>query len=446
VRDGQVSPVDLVEDTFARIARVERPLNPFISLQYDDARSAARRAAESLARPRAVLGPLHGVPISIKDLILTRDALTTAGSRVYGAGLQSDHDATVVRRLRRAGAIIVGKTNLNEFALGVTTENAHFGPTRNPWNTEYVPGGSSGGSAVAVAAGLGYASVGTDTRGSIRIPASCCGITGLKPTYGLIPTDGVLPLSWTLDHVGPMTRTARDSALLLSVLTGRHKVRETFGAALDRPPRGLRVGIAPFFWQDLDEEVRTACERALALFELAGLEMRELDLRTPADALDTSSVICLAEAAVIHEPLLAESPDGYSPAVRTRLEGFSALTAVDLVKGERARLRAIEELNGAFARVDCLITPTMPALPPRSGEEHITIGGHQETVLRTLVRFTAPFSLTGSPALSIPCGFSKAGLPIGLQLVARHGREDILFRLAAHFQRETDWHLATPLL
>src|SRR5712692_302162 len=246
-----VSPVEVVEATLKRIQRLNPTLNAFIAVR-EQARADAQEAERKL--PRGDLGPLHGVPISIKDLILTRDLPTTAGSKIFGQGLTSRHDAPVVRRLRRAGAIIIGKNNLHELALGVTNLNEHFGPARNPWNTACVPGGSSGGSAAAVAAGLGCASIGSDTRGSIRIPAACCGVTGLKPTYGLVSTEDVIPLAWSLDHVGPITRSVEDGALLLGAIVGRTAARH-YVTALERPVRELRFGICEYFLRDLDREV-----------------------------------------------------------------------------------------------------------------------------------------------------------------------------------------------
>jgi aspartyl-tRNA(Asn)/glutamyl-tRNA(Gln) amidotransferase subunit A len=439
----EVSPTDLVELMLTRIARFDPALDSYISVQTDAAYSAAKRAEKALQKQGATLGPLHGVPMSIKDLMLTRDAPTTAGSRVFGKGLDSPHDATVVRRIRAAGAIIIGKTNLNEFALGVTTENAHFGQTHNPWNPEVVPGGSSGGSAVAVAAGLCYASVGTDTRGSIRIPASACGITGLKPTYGLVPTEGVLPLSWTLDHVGPMTHTVEDAALLLSMMIGKRKMLSAYEKALNEPVRRLRIGVAGYFWSDLHDGVRDACERALSLLEGDVLELRELDMRTLEAANAASDVICLAEAAVYHEPHLAQNPDGFGPKVKKRLEGFSAYSAVELVKAQRTRLQCIEEFNGAFEQVDCIIAPALPTLPPLIDQKMMVSGTREDTVLKTMVRLNAPQNMAGVPALVLPCGFVEE-LPVGLQIISAPGNENVLFRLGAHYQRATDWHTHRP--
>ncbi len=440
---GDVSPTDLVELMLTRISRFDHSLNAYISVQPEAAYAAAKRAEKALAKPGVTLSPLHGIPMSVKDLMHARGTPTTAGSRVFGHGLEVPHEATAVRRIRAAGAIIIGKTNLNEFALGVTTENAHFGQTHNPWNRNIVPGGSSGGSAVAVAAGLCYASVGTDTRGSIRIPASACGITGLKPTYGLVPTDGVLPLSWTLDHVGPMTHTVEDAALMLSLMVGKRKLLPAHERAMKEPVRRLRIGIAGHFWKDLHDGVRDVCERALSLLESDVMEMRELEMRTMEPAIAASDVICLAEAAVYHEQHLADNPDGFGPGVKQRLEGFSAYSAVELVKAQRTRLQCIEEFNGVFEQVDCIIAPALPTLPPNIGQESMTAGTREDSVLKTMVRFNAPQNMAGIPALVIPCGFVDE-IPVGLQLIAAPYREDILFQLGAHYQRLTEWHTRHP--
>jgi aspartyl-tRNA(Asn)/glutamyl-tRNA(Gln) amidotransferase subunit A len=258
-----------------------------------------------------------------------------------------------------------------------------------------------------------------------------------------VPTEGVLPLSWTLDHVGPMTHTVEDAALLLSMLIGKRKMLPAYERALNESVRPLRIGVARHFWSDLHDGVRAACERALAVLEGDVLDLRELDMRTMDATIAASDVICLAEAAVYHEPHLAQNPDGFGPKVKKRLEGFSAYSAVELVKAQRTRMQCIEEFNGAFEQVDCIIAPALPTLPPGIGQETMISGTREDSVLKTMVRFNAPQNMAGVPALVLPCG-SVDGLPVGLQLIAAPGREDILFRLGAHYQRSTDWHTRRP--
>ena len=429
-----ISPVEVMETVLGNIERLEPRLHIFLCINPKARQEAVR--AETAVQGGQRLGPLHGVPISVKDLILTRGMRTTAGSRTFGAGLPGTRDAPVVRRLRRAGAIIVGKTNLHEIAMGVTTENEHFGPTRNPWDVERIPGGSSGGSAAAVAAGLGYGSVGTDTRGSIRIPAACCGITGLKPTYGLVSTEGVIPLSWTLDHVGPMTRSVEDAALMLGVMTGRRGAVERYLTATALEVTSLRVGVCEYYLRDLDPEVGAAVQEAIDLLRRSGVTIREVTLPELEGVQAASGVITGAEALAYHDERLRQRPDGFGPLVRQRLEKASQLTAMELVRAERKRLELVAAFERVFEEVDCLVGATIPILPPKIGEAAL--------ILDSVTRLNSPQNMAGLPALSLPGGFSRSGLPIGLQVMANRNREDVVFRIGGHYQRETDWHRRRP--
>ena len=439
----KLSSIEVVDATLARIERLNPTLGAFLTVTTEAARRDAQ-AAERAVRTRKPLGPLHGVPISVKDLILTRDAPTTAGSKVFGAGLASADDAPVVRRLRHAGAILVGKTNLHEVALGVTTVNEHFGPARNPWNLEHVSGGSSGGSAVAVAAGLGYGSVGTDTRGSIRIPAACCGITGLKPTFGLVSTELVVPLGPTMDHVGPMTRSVEDAALMLGAMLGRRSALERYLRATGRRARGLRLGVSEYYLRDLDTEIARAVEKAMEAFHRAGCRMLEVSVPELESAQQASGVIVAAEALAFHEERLKRQPDAYGPLVRGRLEKGAQFTALDYVRAEETRVLLTAGFGALFREIDCLVGATLPALPPRIGEHSVRIGGSEANTVESFTRLNSPQNVAGVPALVLPCGLSASGFPIGLQLIAPWEREEVLFSLGAAFQRETDWHLKRP--
>lgn len=429
----RISPVELVDAVLARIERLNPDLNAFLAVTADAARAAAHRAERRLGRGEP--GPLVGVPISVKDLLLTRDAPTTAGSRLFGAGLRPTADAPVVARLRRAGAILIGKTNLHEVAFGVTTVNEHYGPARNPWDRTRVAGGSSGGSAVAVAAGMGAGSVGTDTRGSIRIPAACCGIVGLKPTFGAIPTDGVFPLAPTLDHVGPMTRSVEDAALMLGAMRGSRALTAAYLRAVDRKPRRLRVGLAPYYLKHADAEIGAAVESVLRILGRLGWPIYEVSLPELDQALEASRVIVLAEALAFHEHWLRTRPRAYGPLVRTRLNGGRKLSAVDYVRATEHRVLLEAALHQAFRRVDVIVGAVLPALPPRIGVNSIRIGRHQSPISEAFCRYNAPQNLAGVPALSLPVARSKSGLPIGVQLVTAWGDEASALAAGAALER-----------
>ncbi|HEX9565517.1 MAG TPA: amidase [Gemmatimonadaceae bacterium] len=439
IRKGRLSPVELVDETLDRIARENPRLNAFLAVFDETARTAARRADRLVRRRGATSPPLLGVPVSVKDLVLTTEAPTTAGSRIFGDGLVAEHDATVVRRLRRAGAIVIGKTNLHEVALGVTSANEHFGPVRNPFDPERVAGGSSGGSAAAVAAGLGPLSVGTDTRGSIRIPAACCGVTGLKPTRGLVPLDGVVPLSPSLDHVGPIARSAAECALMLEVMAGsRHAGK--FLRATRRAVRGMRVGVSEFHLRDLDAMVQKPVEAAIR--ELGKLGCRLRDVRAPEldEAHLASIVISASEAVAYHDRFLRTTPDAYGPLVRKRLQDAYRWSALELLRARSARHAVALAFDRLFADMECLVGAVLPAIPPRIGETTVSVNGQTVGVVDAFTRLNAPQNMAGVPALSVPCGIDGNGLPVGLQMVAARGLDDAVLRLGAAFQRATDWH------
>ncbi len=440
----RLSSVELVAATLERIDQLNPGLNAFITVTADSAREAATRADRATASRRAKLGTLHGVPISLKDLILSREAPTTAGSRIFGAGLPAGRDAPAVSRLRKAGAVVVGKANLHEVALGVTTANEHFGPARNPWNPALIPGGSSGGSAVAVAARMGQASVGSDTRGSIRIPAACCGITGLKPSYGLVSTEDVVPLAPSLDHLGPMTRSAEDAAVLLGAMVGRRSLASQLLRAVDRKPRALTIAISEYFLRDADPEIVTAVEVAARQLAKLGHRLVSVDIPELEESLDASRVIVLAEAAAFHDSYLKSNPAGYGPNVKSRLEGGYQLSAVQYVKAEERRVALIAAYAELFHSVDALLGAALPVSPPPIGTQQLVLGGETVSIAEVLCRYTAPQNLTGVPALVLPGGFTKARLPIGLQLVAGLGRDATVLALGAQFQRASDWHSRQP--
>ncbi|MCC6317466.1 MAG: amidase [Gemmatimonadaceae bacterium] len=437
----RVSPTEVVQESLAAIAREQERLNAFITVRAESALAGARAIERRLAR-RLDPGALAGVPLAVKDLLLTNDAPTTAGSRRYGEGIPPSPDATVVARMRRAGAIIVGKANLHELALGVTTVNEHFGPARNPWDSTRVSGGSSGGSAVAVAADLCPAAIGTDTRGSIRIPASCCGITGFKPTYGLVPVDGVIPLAASLDHVGPMARSADDCALLLSaMLTGSRRVK--IAGAARGSARRFVVGISEYHLRDLDGAVARAIDAALLDLRPLVKDLRSVRIPGLEVAQAASVVIGSSEAVAYHDEALRAQPESIGPLVRQRLAGGYQRTALEYVQAMQARVAVKTAFAAVFADVDLLVGATLPAVPARIEDQHVLVNGAAENVIEASTRLNAAQNVAGIPAISAPAG-EAGGMPVGMQIIGPAGADARVLALAGTWQRATDWHERRP--
>jgi aspartyl-tRNA(Asn)/glutamyl-tRNA(Gln) amidotransferase subunit A len=412
LRAGQVSPPDLVDAYLARI-RANASLRAFITVDEEAAAREARRAGRALARGAG--NPLSGVPIAIKDLFATRGLRTTAGSRILRDWVP-DSDAAAVARLRAAGAVVLGKTNLHEFAYGVTNGNPWWGVARNPWDPERIPGGSSGGSAIAVVTGLAAGALGSDTGGSIRIPAALCGCIGLKPTFGVIPLEGVFPLGWSLDHAGPLTRTVDDARLLFEILAARR-----LGS---RPPtRGLRVGvIRGTLVNRVEVGVAGRVAAGIQALKDGGLRVSELEI-PELDWTGAMQLVTLrAEASAVHARWLRRRPRAYGEDVRIRLRLGALVSGPEYATAQRARGTLREALRLAFERVDVLALPTTPIVAPRIGLRSIRWPDGSEPVDGALVRLTQPFNLAGVPALSVPCG-RVDGLPVGLQLVAPWNEE-----------------------
>ena len=400
-------------------------LNAFITVLADEAREQARVADAEIAAGR-YRGPLHGVPISLKDLIDVNGTPTTAASRVR-QGHIAHRDATVVTRLRAAGAILIGKTNLHEFAFGTTNEDSAFGPARHPLDPSRSPGGSSGGSAVSVLAGMAYASIGTDTGGSIRIPSAACGLVGLKPTLGEIPTDGIVPLSGTLDHVGPMCRSVEDAEILYDALRGQTPAR----AAPPREGRGLRLGVLrEYFMALLDPEVASIFEHACARVRDAGIELQDVALEHAADIAQTYLHIVLTEAAAFHAATLESRPNDYTPNVRLRLEMGRSVLTEDYLRALRGRDVLTREVDGALNGCDALLLPSLAVPATRIGTDTVRVGGSDEPVRSIMLRLTQLFNITGHPAITLPCGHTAEGLPIGAQIAGHRGRTASLLAVA----------------
>ena len=397
-------------------------LNSFITVLAEAARAQARQADAEIDAGR-YRGLLHGIPISIKDIIDVAGVPTTAASKVRSDHV-ADTDSTVVRRLRAAGAVLIGKNNLHEFALGTTNEDSAFGPARHPVDENRSPGGSSGGSAAAVAAGMAYASIGTDTGGSVRIPASLCGLVGLKPSLGEVPTDGVVPLSATLDHVGPLCRSVGDARILYDVLRGD----PARPAARAGRTRGIRLGVLRgYFTRLLDANVGSSFERACMQLQEAGVELCDATIPHADDIQAVYVHIALSEAAAYHAPTLDSRPDDYTVNVRLRLEMGRYILGEDYLRGLRGREVLQSEVDRALNECDGLLLPTLPLPAPKLGAETVQIGEAKESVRNVMLRLTQLFNITGHPAITLPCGRTVEGLPIGAQIAgARNGTRALL--------------------
>ena len=448
----ELSPVEVTRAALERCERLEPLLNAFITLLPESALDAARQAEAEIQRGEH-RGPLHGVPLGIKDLFWIRGVRTTAASKIL-ADFVPREDAAVVERLRAAGAIILGKTNMVELAYGPTDYyQPEYGPTRNPWDLGRFPGGSSTGSGAAAAAGVVAGAMGSDTGGSIRNPASFCGISGLKPTYGLVSTYGAVALSPTLDHMGPLARSAEDCTLILQVIAG-HDPRDPNSARVDPPDyaaaltadvRGLRLGFPrPFFLEDdVQPAIRDAVEAAAATFGQLGLEVGPLDLpHLPEDA-QAAMTILRAEASAYHRPSIEQRASDFLPDIRQKLQDGLHIPAVDYIDALEARRRLRRTLDAALQRVDAIVTPTRDTTAPRMAEDGKTLDTFPH-ILAGRATPTIPFNAAGLPAISIPCGFDDQGLPIGLQIAGRAFDDATVLRLAHAYQQATDYHTHRP--
>jgi aspartyl-tRNA(Asn)/glutamyl-tRNA(Gln) amidotransferase subunit A len=433
---GELSSLELVRIHLERASSIGS-LNAFISLFSDDALEEARRADDERSKKTA-RGPLQGIPVTAKDIVWSKGKRTTSGSKV-AADFVPDRDAPVLSSLRRAGAVLLGKTNLHEFAYGVSNVNPHYGPARNPWNRSRISGGSSGGSAVALASGVGYGSIGTDTGGSIRIPSALCGTVGLKPTYGAISRDGITPLSWSLDHVGPMARTVPDVSLLFEVMTGRKIPAEAPSL------KGLKLGVhRRYFFDGVTAEVEAATSRAIERMTGEGAEVVEVDVPEIEIQGACRNVIAFSEASSYHEENVRKRPEDYGEDTRELLRLGLLLPASDYLAALRARRRIVRAFREAFDVLDVLVAPSTPAPAPEVGASLLENG---EELRVGLLRLASPFNTTGFPALSLPCGVTADGLPIGLQLAAKPGEEAVLLGVARaleEIQSSEDWSRRRP--
>ncbi|HKM76648.1 MAG TPA: amidase [Candidatus Bathyarchaeia archaeon] len=445
IRSGTLTPRELVQSLLDRIENTDPTIKAYLKVCNEDALEMAT-IAERQIQSGYDLGPLHGIPVSVKDLIETKGITTTAGSKLLSDYVPLE-DATVVKRLKSAGAIILGKTNTHEFALGGVTP-----PTLNPWNTAHIPGGSSGGSAAATATGSALISLGSDTGGSIRIPASYCGVVGLKPTYGRVSKAGVFPEAWSLDHVGPIAKTVRDCAMLMNVISGRDMRDPTtstmrvpdYTSLLNGEIDGVKIGIPEnYFFDRVEEGVKRCVSSALKVFEGLGATIEYFNFPLIDEIMGAYTIIDSAEVAALHNRHFRENAEHYQPEVRAYIETGFFLTATQYIDAQRIRGQVLAKILDLFNHVNVIVTPAQPMVAPKVGATSVVIDGVAEDPLIAMVRFAAPFNLTGLPAVSIPCGFSS-GLPAGLQIVGQLFDEISVLRIAEAYERVTEWTKKHP--
>ncbi len=448
LRSRSLSPVELTTDCLERIEKHNRLLNAFVTVTAETALVDARQAEAEILRGHW-RGPLHGIPLGLKDLIDVAGIPTTAASTILKGRIATEH-ADVVRRLKPAGAVLLGKQNLHEFAYGGSSVISAYGPVRNPWNPGHITGGSSGGSAASVAAGLGYAAIGTDTAGSIREPAALCGMVGLKPTYGRVSAQGVIPLSLSLDHVGPLTTAVADAAIILQAIEDpdapeiggvKPPSSSNYLRALEGDTRNLRIGVPrAFFFDGLDAEVAAAVEEALRVLQTMTTSTKEITL-----SVSTDRTLQSAESYAYHQQWVKNSPQLYQPETLRRIRTGESVSPSDYDRAKKEFEQTRRDIKAIFQDVDVLVTPTTPIPAPSLTELQ-----QNPDLLRPrelmLLRNTRPVNVWGLPAISVPCGFTKTGLPIGLQIIGPHWGEALLLRLAHAYEQATEWHKHKPKL
>ena len=443
----EVSPVELTKDCLAQIEKLSATLNAFITVTAESALLQARAAEAEILRGYW-RGPLHGIPLALKDLIDTAGVRTTAASALFKDRVPAE-DAEVVRRLKDAGAVLLGKQNLHEFAYGGSSMISYYGEVHNPWNPACIAGGSSGGSAASVAAGLGLGAIGTDTAGSVREPAALCGVVGLKPTYGRVSARGVIPLSLSLDHIGPIARTVSDAAVILQAIAG-YDARDAnsadmpvrdYLASLHERLKPLRIGVPrKFFYDDLDPEIASAVEQALGVLTTFASNLFEIEIDIPTDR-----TLQTAEAYAYHAEFVSGNPELYQPETLRRIRNGEGIGGAEVEQRRREQKKIRREIDRVFEDVDFIVTPATPTPAPTIAE--LT---HNPDLLRPreilLLRNTRPANVWGLPAISIPCGFATSGLPIGLQIIGPRWREGRVLRLAYAYEQATAWHKREPKL
>ncbi|HSR12734.1 MAG TPA: amidase [Thermodesulfobacteriota bacterium] len=451
IRRKEISPLEAARFFLDRIEEHDAKTNSFITVLPDLAVKAARRAEKEIVKGK-YRGPLHGIPFAAKDLFFTRGIRTTCGSKIL-KNFVPEYDATVISRLYDAGAILLGKLNMHEFAYGTTTVNPHYGAVRNPWDLSRVPGGSSGGSAAAVAASLVPLTLGTDTGGSIRIPSALCGTAGLKPTYGRISRHGVYPLSWSMDHPGPMARTVEDLALSMRVLAGADPHDPSASAAavpdysksLGKDLKGIRVAVpANYYFENVDPGVEQAVRGAVKVLKRLGANIRNVLIPGLPEAAWAASVTLFSEGAASLEKWHRTRPADLGGDVRSRLNLGAAIMATQYLRAQRVRRKTQEIFASVFEKADVVVTPQLPVTAPKLDQGSVAWKKESEPVPSALTRFTRIFNLIGIPSLCLSCGFSSAGMPIGLQIAGRPFEEALVLRVGFAYERETPWKERHP--
>lgn len=441
LQNKQLSPVELTKAVLENVRKYNGEINAYIRLEEEKALQSAKQAEDEIMEGK-YRGNLHGVPMALKDIFYFKGENVTMGSEIH-RNFIPDFDATIIKKLKGEGTVFTGKLNMHEYAWGATTTNPHFGACRNPWDLSKIPGGSSGGSGAAVAADMTIASLGTDTGGSVRIPAASCGIVGLKPTHGRISKFGCFPLSWTLDHIGPMTKTVKDAAILLEALAGYDIQDPTsvdtpvnhYTSLLTGDVKGSVVGInEDYFFHNVDNRVEDAVRGAIRELEKAGASVEVVKVPALSQAEFAELVTITSEASAVHHQNLLKQPEKFGEDVRFLLEFGELVPAVDYLQAQQIRRKLDLEFAEVFRKVDVLITPTLPFLAPGIGDSTVEINGQSLSFLDEVIRFTGPGNLTGLPALSMPCGV-RDGLPVGLQIMGPAFREEKVLNIAYALER-----------
>lgn len=450
IKKKEISPTEVLEAYLSRIESSEPRLNSFITILYDKARDEAKKVEKEIIAGRFY--PLGGIPYGLKDLFYTKGVKNTSGAKIF-ENFIPEYDSTIALRLKSAGAILLGKLNLHPLAYGVTGENEEYGNMHNPWNTDLITGGSSGGNASSVATGQCAFAIGSDTGGSIRIPSSLCGIVGLKPTYGLLSRYGMTALAWSQDHAGPMTRTVEDCALILNSIVGYDRNDPTslnikppnYPEMLKGDIKGLRIGIfKEIFETPLDNEVKESFLNAINQLMGLGAIISEISFPIYHYSMAIASIIQMAEATNYHSELIRKDGERIYPPVRIRLEAGIFISANDYIQAQRARTLFYHQSIKLFKNIDLLATPTVPVTAFPIGKNFLEVSGKKINVVSLLTQYTRPFNLNGFPAISIPCGFSKDQLPIGLQLIGPPLSEPTILRAAYTYEQSTEYHLKKP--
>lgn len=445
IRNREISPVDLVKEKLDIIKEKNRDINAFITVAEKEALESAIVLEKELENKK-VRGPLHGIPFAVKDLLFTKGIRTTSGSKIFKDFIPDD-DATVIKKLKDAGAILIGKLNTHEFAYGPIGDRSYFGPCRNPYNLNKITGGSSSGSAAAVAANMVDFSLGTDTGGSVRIPSSACGVVGMKPTFGLVSKANVFDLAYTLDHIGPITKSVRDNAMILNIIAGydpldEHSIERNeeidYTARLHESIKGKTVGIATNrYFTHVDKEIEEALNRCIEIYKELETNVKEVDVPRIEEIADAQVVTIKAEASAVHAEGLASNYKGnIDDEVYERLIDSQKVTGYEYVQSQMIRRELINDFNTMFDHIDVLLVPTLPVLPTDIDQREVAINNDIVSVRYALLKLTSPINYTGNPALTIPCGFSKSGLPIGVQIIGRHGEEEKVYQFGAQLEKQ----------